>query len=53
MLLKIAGQWRKAYGSISLKRVGIDPPALMAKNRKEGWVDYLIAFAAGEGAATR
>ncbi|MHC4163492.1 MAG: hypothetical protein ACYSUM_15295 [Planctomycetota bacterium] len=47
VLLKIAGQWRKAYGGISLKRVGTNPPALMAKNRKEGWVDYLIAFAAG------
>jgi hypothetical protein len=46
VLLKVAGQWRKAYGSIAQKRVGIDPPALLVKNRKEGWVDYLIAFAA-------
>ncbi len=46
VLLKVAGQWRKSYGSITQKRVGTDPPALLVKNRKEGWVDYLIAFAA-------
>jgi hypothetical protein len=46
VLLKVAGQWRKAYGGIIQKRVGTDPPALLVKNRKEGWVDYLVAFAA-------
>lgn len=46
VLLKVAGQWRKNYGGITQKRVGLDPPALLVKNRKEGWVDYLIAFAA-------
>jgi hypothetical protein len=46
VLHKIASQWRKAYGGISMKRTGLEPPALIVKNRREGWVDYLIAFAA-------
>jgi hypothetical protein len=54
VLLKIAGQWKKAYVGVVLKRIGIDPPALLAKNRKEGWVDYLIGFAArGRGYTLR
>ncbi|MHC4550834.1 MAG: hypothetical protein ACYTEZ_18925 [Planctomycetota bacterium] len=47
VLQKIAGQWKRAYGNITRKRLGLDPPALLVKNRKEGWVDYIIAFAAG------
>jgi len=54
VLLKIAGQWRKAYIGVILKRIGTDPPALMAKNRREGWVDYIIGFAArGRGYTLR
>jgi len=47
VILKISGEWNRSYANIALERVGTDPPALMALNRKEGWTDYLIAFDAG------
>lgn len=46
ILLTLQNQWKKDYASASLTRA-TDPPALIAKGRKEGWVDYVVAFAAG------
>ena len=43
-LLKIGAQWKKTYGNVIVKRLGNDPPRLMATNRVPGSVDYLIAF---------
>jgi hypothetical protein len=54
VLLTIQGRIRKDYASASAERVATDPPTLLVKNRKEGWVDYLIAFAAsGRGYTLR
>jgi hypothetical protein len=47
VLLTIQGQMKRDYASATVERVGTDPPTLLVKGRKEGWVDYLIAFAAG------
>jgi hypothetical protein len=47
VLMTIQSRWKKDYAAVSLSRVGTNPPALLAKNRKEGWIDYLVAFAAG------
>lgn len=47
VLLTIQGRIKKDYASATADRVGADPPALLVKNRKEGWIDYMIAFAAG------
>lgn len=47
VLLTIQGRIKKDYASATADRVGTDPPALLVKNRKEGWIDYMIAFAAG------
>jgi hypothetical protein len=43
-LLKISGQWKKAYRNLVLKRLGNDPPSMLVRNRVPGSVDYLIAF---------
>jgi len=47
VLITIQGQWKRDYAGSTAERVGTDPPALLVKNRKEGWVDYVIAFGAG------
>jgi len=47
ILITIQGRWKRDYAGSSAERVGTAPPALLVKNRKEGWVDYVIAFAAG------
>jgi hypothetical protein len=47
VLLTIQGRWKKDYAGATAERVGTTPPALLVRNRKEGWIDYLIAFAAG------
>jgi hypothetical protein len=47
ILITIQGRWKKDYASCSMERAGTTPPALLVRNRKEGWVDYLLAFAAG------
>ncbi|MHC4931705.1 MAG: hypothetical protein ACYTGV_05890, partial [Planctomycetota bacterium] len=43
-LLKVSGQWKKAYGNVSLKRLGDDPPCMLVRNRVPGSVDYLMAY---------
>ncbi|MCK6459993.1 MAG: hypothetical protein L6Q95_08885 [Planctomycetes bacterium] len=47
VLLTIQGRIKKDYAGAVAERAGTDPPTLLVKNRKEGWVDYMIAFAAG------
>jgi hypothetical protein len=47
VILTIMGRIKKDYASASSERVGTDPPTVLVKNRKEGWIDYMIAFAAG------
>jgi len=47
ILLTLQGRMKRDYASATAERVSTDPPALLVKNRKEGWVDYMIAFAAG------
>jgi hypothetical protein len=47
VLLTIQGRIKKDYASATTERVGTDPPTLLVKNRKEGWIDYMIAFGAG------
>lgn len=47
ILITIQGRWKRDYASASAERVGTTPPALLVRNRKEGWIDYLIAFGAG------
>lgn len=44
VLLKISGQWKKAYGGVNITKLGTDPDRMMIKNRREGWIDYFIAF---------
>ncbi len=51
VLITIQGQWKRDYASATAERVGT-PPALLVRNRKEGWIDYLIAFGAGGRAYT-
>jgi len=47
---KVAREWKRNYSSATAKLVGRDPPALLVKNRKPGWVDYVLGFeAAGTG----
>jgi len=47
ILITLQGQMKRDYATCSTERVGTEPPAMIVKGRKEGWVDYLIAFAAG------
>ncbi|MFI5403641.1 MAG: hypothetical protein ACHQ1G_11950, partial [Planctomycetota bacterium] len=47
ILVTIQSRWKRDYASATLQRVGEEPPALLVHNRKEGWVDYVIAFVSG------
>ncbi|HEX5136742.1 MAG TPA: hypothetical protein VFY93_07215 [Planctomycetota bacterium] len=46
VLITLQGQLKRDYASCTADRVAAEPPALLVKNRKEGWVDYIVAFAA-------
>jgi hypothetical protein len=54
VLMSMQNQWKRDYTQAVFTRVGTNPPGLLVKGRKEGWIDYIVAFAAlGHGFTLR
>jgi len=47
VMISISNQWKKAYGNVKIQRLSSNPPTMLVKDRKAGWIDYIIAFATG------
>jgi len=43
-----AREWKQSYAGLSLKKLPGKPPRFIARNRRPGWVDYVIGLAAGD-----